>query len=150
MWPMRTWSVKGIAYFYVGVTLACFWEKKRILRIQTLYDCQKDNVKGIVEIVLWKSANNVFRFIDLYPVIFYHWRNRIQISNNVHLITHLFLARNCRDVTIKNVHSENHSDVNRRVVIVFKVTVFCIGGKDCLKLCHCVDYQSSINQIQFC
>ena len=29
------------------------------------------------------------------------------------------LARNSRDVTIKHVHSENHSDVNRQVVAVF-------------------------------
>ena len=44
------------------------------------------------------------------------------------------LAMKSDDVTIKHVHSEKHSDVNRRVVVVFKDVVFGIGGRDCLKL----------------
>ena len=46
---------------------------------------------------------------------------------------HCSLARNSRDVTMKHVHSEKRSYVNRRVVAVFKVAVFHIGGRDCLK-----------------
>ena len=38
--------------------------------------------------------------------------------------THCSLARNWRDVTIKHVHTEKHSDVNRRVVAVFKSRPF--------------------------
>ena len=34
--------------------------------------------------------------------------------------THCFLARNSSDVTIKHVHTEKHSNVNRWVVAVFK------------------------------
>ena len=35
---------------------------------------------------------------------------------------------------MKHAHSEKHSDANRRVVDVFKVAVFDIGCRDCLKL----------------
>ena len=39
-------------------------------------------------------------------------------------LTHCSLARNSRDVIIKHVHNEKHSDVITRVVAVFKVTGF--------------------------
>ena len=48
--------------------------------------------------------------------------------------TNCSLARNTHDVTIKHVHSEKHSDVNRRVVAVLKVAFFGIGGRNCFKL----------------
>ena len=44
------------------------------------------------------------------------------------------LARNTRDVTTKHVHSEKQSDVNRRIVAVFKITVFGISIGDCFQL----------------
>ena len=47
--------------------------------------------------------------------------------------THCSLAGNSRDVTIKHVHSEKHSDVKRRVVAVFQIAAFDITGRDCLK-----------------
>ena len=49
-------------------------------------------------------------------------------------LTHFSLAKNFRDIKVKHVHSEKHSDVNRRVVAVFKVVVFDIADRDCLKL----------------
>ena len=45
------------------------------------------NVKGTVEIGLWKSDTNVFSFIDVYPGIFVYWRNIIQISYTDHIYT---------------------------------------------------------------
>ena len=48
--------------------------------------------------------------------------------------TNCSLAGNTHDVTIKHVHSEKHSDVNRRVVAVLKVAFFGIGGRNCFKL----------------
>ena len=77
------------------------------------------NVKGTVEIGLWKSDTNVFSFIDVYPGIFVYWRNIIQISYTDYIYT-LLPSKEPRDVTIKRVHSEKHSDVNRRVVAVLK------------------------------
>ena len=43
------------------------------------------------------------------------------------------LVRNYRDVTIKHIH-EKHTDVNRWVVALFKVTVSSTEGRDCFKV----------------
>ena len=48
--------------------------------------------------------------------------------------THCSLTRNSRDVTIKYVHGEKHSDVNRPVVVVFEVAIFGVGGMNFVKL----------------
>ena len=71
-----------------------------------------------------------FRYI---PVILYTGAidNKFQIMTT---LAHCSLAGNSRDVTIKYVHSKKHSDVNRRVVAVFKIAAFDIAGRNCLKL----------------
>ena len=43
------------------------------------------------------------------------------------IFTNCSFARNSRDVTMKQLHSVKHSEVNRRVVAVFKVAI-CING----------------------
>ena len=49
------------------------------------------------------------------------------------ILTNCSLASDTQDFIIKHVHSEKYSDVNKRVVAVFVVTVFSIVGTDYLK-----------------
>ena len=47
--------------------------------------------------------------------------------------THYSFAKNSRDITNKQIHSKKYTGTNRQVVDVFKVAVFCIGGRDFFK-----------------
>ena len=129
-YPMQTGSVKVIAYFYVGngKEMAYFW--KCVMQIQILYSlikwCKKNEENQVEE-----HCFQFHRCISQYVLFIEAKEYKFQIMIT---FTHCSLARNSRDVTIKCIHSEKHSDVNRLVVTVFKFMVVSIGSKDYFKL----------------
>ena len=80
------------------------------------------------------SENVITSSIDIYPGIFPSMTHEEYKFQTMITFTHCSLIRDSCDVTIKHVHSEKHSDVNRRVIAVFEVVVFGIWCRDCLKL----------------